>query len=331
MNKTILLTPFILLISCISQDKEVERSTGNPKVIYEDLESIMPGQLELTKDYLLWTNPFSTENFVHIIDKRTGIEVGQVLSIGPGPEELVNPNIAAYFDNSFFAYDTNSKKQFNIQITEKGFSQNKVPFNYKESSTITRIIPLNNEQFLTFDPQENEPFSVIGEDESYSLGKLPHNGEINNKYSVFQGNVKYNSIKEVFVYAPFSFPYISIYEQNSGKFKLKKELLLSNDFQIIDGKLRCNKSKQNIWEIALTQDYIVSLQRDYATDNTDEQFVGRNLEKLPQTLFIYDYDLGLKRIINVGMPILRLTGNSANNTIYGIGLSSDFVIFELDI
>lgn len=331
MRKWLFYVLFIMFVSCNSQHRKVERVKVLPEIIVHDLEAMMPGELELTKDYLLWTNPFTTDNFVHIVDRKTGVETGQAVSIGSGPEELVQPSLSVYLDNAFFVYNANSKKQFSIQITEDGLLQKRVFLDYEEGTSITRMIPLEDNEYLTFDPGKDEPFTVLGMNDLYSFGKFPHGGDINNRYDVFQGTLKYNPLKGMLVYAPFSFPYISFYKRQNGVFKISKDVLFSSDFQIIDGNLKCDVSKKNISDLALTQDYIVALQRDYFTDNTDESKVGRDFSQLPQTVFLYDYDLNLIRIINTGIPLLRLAADPHNNTVYAIGVNPDFNIVKFDI
>ncbi|MDF9831304.1 hypothetical protein [Parabacteroides sp. PF5-6] len=333
MKNKLFIALFIALVSCHSKQGEVERVEGIPEIILNDLETMMPGELGLTKDYILWANPFTTENFVHIVDRETGIEIGQAISIGSGPEELVQPSLSTYYpENALFAYNANSRKQFEIRITEEGdLLQEQVVLNYGEGSFITRMVPLGNSQYLVFDPKIDKPFTVLGTKDSYSFGKLPYEGDIANRYDVFQGSIKFNSLRDVFVYAPFSFPYISMYKRQNGEFILDKEVLFSSNFQIIDGELKGDVSQKNISDLALTQDYIVALQRDYSTDHTDESTVGRDFEKLPQTIFLYNYDLELIRIIHLGIPLLRLAGDPSNNTVYLIGLSPDFAIAKLEI
>ena len=51
--------------------------------------------------------------------------------------------------------------------------------------------------------------------------------------------------------------------------------------------------------MALTKDFIVAIQRDYEEDPTDESRVGRDIGKLPQTLFVYDYDGNLLKKIYI--------------------------------
>lgn len=76
--------------------------------------------------------------------------------------------------------------------------------------------------------------------------------------------------------------------------------------------------------MALTRDYIVTLQRDYENDPTDESQVGRNFEKLPQTLFVYDYGGKLLKIINYNVPIGRIAGNMKSNMVYALIVDPDF-------
>ncbi|MFQ7087864.1 MAG: hypothetical protein ACLRTD_26045 [Bacteroides sp.] len=52
----------------------------------------------------------------------------------------------------------------------------------------------------------------------------------------------------------------------------------------------------------MTKDYIVTLERDREVDPLDERTVGRNASK-PRTVFVYDYDGKLLKIVNLGMPV----------------------------
>lgn len=81
----------------------------------------------------------------------------------------------------------------------------------------------------------------------------------------------------------------------------------------------------------MTSNFIVTLERDYQSDPTDEDTVGRDFSKLPQTVFLYDYDLNLRKIVNVGMPVLQLAADPYHNTVYAIGINPDFTIVKFDI
>lgn len=92
-----------------------------------------------------------------------------------------------------------------------------------------------------------------------------------------------------------------------------------------------NRKKENAKELALTKDYIVTLQRDYLNDPTDETTVGRDFTKLPQTLFLYDYKSNLKKIIHLQMPILRIAADSKSNTVYAITVNPDFMLVKCEL
>jgi len=331
--KLLCVLSLIIFLSCEnSRLGEVEKVSVNPDIIVDDLESMMPGQLEVIQDYLLWTNPFTIDKFVHILDKNTRLEKEQIISRGVGPDEFSNPMISTYVDNSFVVYEAQLKKQFNITITKDRLSLDRLFWDYGgESASITRMIPLQNKEFVTFDPSQDQPFTFYGGDDSYTFGNLPYEGELNNRYDAFQGEIKYNRFQEVLVYSNFSFPYLSLYKKRDGKFETVKSVFFSDDYQIINGSFRANASKKGMGDLSLTRDYIVTLERDYSIDGTDEKTVGRDFSKLPQTIFLYDYDLKLKKIINMGMPILRIASDPNNNTVYAIGLHPDFVIVEFEI
>ena len=92
-----------------------------------------------------------------------------------------------------------------------------------------------------------------------------------------------------------------------------------------------DRTRMGAMELALTKDYIVTVQRDYQTDPTDESRVGWDFSMLPQTLFVYDYQSNLKRIIDFKMPILRIGSDIKNNTIYAIVVNPDFCLVKYDI
>ena len=76
--------------------------------------------------------------------------------------------------------------------------------------------------------------------------------------------------------------------------------------------------------MVLTKDFIVAIQRDYENDRTSETAVLKDLSLLPQTLFVYDYDGKLHKIINFKVPITSIAGDIKTNTIYAIYADPDF-------
>ena len=84
--------------------------------------------------------------------------------------------------------------------------------------------------------------------------------------------------------------------------------------------------------LALSKDFIVMQKRDYKTDNTNENDVSFNsFDKLPKTVFLYDYDGNLKHIVNLGVPILRISANTKDNTLYIMAVDNEYVIMKYDL
>ena len=133
------------------------------------------------------------------------------------------------------------------------------------------------------------------------------------------------------VYANMLFPYLAVYSNKDGEFKLLNEYKGEEDYSITDNNLILNRKRNGMAEMALTKDYIVTLQRDYLTDDIDESTVGRDFNKLPKSLFVYDYDTNLIKIIDFGLPILRISANQKENIVYAIVIDSDFVLMKYEI
>lgn len=79
------------------------------------------------------------------------------------------------------------------------------------------------------------------------------------------------------------------------------------------------------------KDYIAIIQRDYEIDKTDESTVGMNFDKLPKTVFLYDYEGKLKRIIDLGIPLIRIAGDTESNTLFAIGVDPELVLIKSEL
>ena len=84
-------------------------------------------------------------------------------------------------------------------------------------------------------------------------------------------------------------------------------------------------------DMTLSKDYVITIQRDYENDKTDESSVGMDFNKLPKTLFLYDYSGNLKRIVDVGIPVFRVGSNTKDNTVYALGVNPDFMIVKIEL
>ena len=127
------------------------------------------------------------------------------------------------------------------------------------------------------------------------------------------------------------FPYYSIYKREGNSFKLKKEIANVSDYSLKDNKFKYQGSLRGPQYLTTTSQYIVTVERDPKYDQTDGMMIGRDFTKLPQTIFLYDYELQLKKIIDLKKPILWVTANPSTNTIYLIAVDPDFVLLKYDL
>ena len=95
--------------------------------------------------------------------------------------------------------------------------------------------------------------------------------------------------------------------------------------------LKPQTQRKGAHDLALTKDYIVVIQRDYEVNNIDESTVGTDFSKMPTTVFLYDYNGNIKKIVDVGIPIFRIAGSIQDNSLYAMGVNPDFVIIKFQL
>lgn len=148
------------------------------------------------------------------------------------------------------------------------------------------------------------------------------------------GGLYYNPYNKKFIYNTCLFPYFALYEQKDSIFQLKWEKTApKTSYEIKDGKFHFHDNDDRPLEIVLTKDYIVALQQDKDTEfPTTKRTSGiRDFSTVPTTLLVYDYDFNLKKIINMGMPILRIASKGDSNTLYTVGIDLDFCILRYEL
>jgi len=332
--KLSLLSLFFCFFACKESNvnSHVERISLNPiNIVSDSIESVMPGSVHVLGDYILWTDPFNADKYVHILDAKSGKELGQIVKRGEGPDEFVTPSIIMLPKDQVFIFDSNTGK---IAIQSiKSAIQGDNSFILKELINLTDVTAatfIENEEVIFFNPAKSKPFSIYPDPDGAieSFGKLPFKEEVDRGRDYFQGPIGYNSINKHFVYSTIRFPYYAVYKKEGKSFKLKNEILNIEDYRLKDGNFIYKGNARGAFELALTSDYIVTLERDRKFDQTDNSKVGRDFTKLPRTIFLYDYDFQLKKIVDLGMPVLRIGADPINNTLYIIGANPDFMLYK---
>ena len=128
---------------------------------------------------------------------------------------------------------------------------------------------------------------------------------------------------------------MSIYKFNEKDFNFSLLNEVIEDYfynRIDDNYLTADPNKKGIRGLTLSKDFIILQKRDYKSDNTNENEVNLNsFDKLPKTVFLYDYKGNLKHIVNLEKPILRIAANINDNMLYIITTNPEYIIMKYDL
>ena len=323
------------LITCKSGSTEIERLTLSPSsTIQDSLFTQLPGSLILCNNYLVWEDPFNPNYFLHVVDINAKKEIGTMGLIGRGPKEFITPLSISSIGNKIFTYDLNQNKQAYYSIDS--MLANKDPFILLPPLPIEDcldIVQIAEGEFISTHPQNEQLFQWIHQDSTVSFfGKSPIKEKLKDYYNSRQGTLFYNPYNQKLIYSARLFPYIALYEKEGNNFQLKWEKVSSKNFyEIKNGNIHFIEEAQVPHEIILTKDYI-TLEKEENTPTPTKRTAGiRDLSQVPNTIFVYDYDFNLKKIIDMGMPILRIETKGNSNTIYAVGIDLDFCIVTYEI
>lgn len=333
--KYLFIAAIAILSSCSGKNVEVQRISNQAyKVVSDSIYSRMPGSIFYQDGIVYWQDVPAFEKFVHAIDVKTQTEIISFANKGEGPHDFTAPELSLAPEVGLYINDGNKPLEILYQIDDRANLSTQIR-KYENNPMATRLLHLDNGATLFLCPDKNELFHIHGEDTpDISFGERPIKDEISNAYDVFQGNVNYHPKKKMLVYSNLTFPYLAIYKHSAdGNWSRTNELKEDWDYTISEGELRYSpEGKKAAMEMALTDDYIVLLQRDTQVEETvSSKERGRSMALLPHSLFIYDYDLQLKKIINMPFPMLRLCGDAETNTVYAMCVNPEFELISIDL
>ena len=340
---SILATCFIFFSCTKNKGYEISYHTLNGDLINDSIHTRMPGEIFILDDHIAWHDPFNSENFIHYIDKHTQKEVAAIGSIGQGPDEFSTPILSKTYDNNMLIFELSGKKQA-FFITESIIKKKQDPYFFLEEienekiNTHTGKCNIDNNTIITFSPGDKDSMftlSYSNSPTSFKFGRFFLHDKTRDAYSIYQGFIGYNEQKNIFIYANRILSYISIYEysKQNKTLSLLKEVIEDYKYNNINYKqLTIDNSKRGCMGLALSKDFIVMQKRDYNSDNTNENDVSFNsFDKLPKTVFLYDYDGNLRHIVNLGVPILRIAANTKDNSLYIIAVDPEYVIMKYNL
>lgn len=339
MKKCLVLLMIIVCCSCAQDKKEnIERICNvSYTVLTDSIFTRMPGKLLYSDKYIVWIDPFASKNFVHVLDASSGKELGCLGNIGNGPHEFTGIFASLTYDSLIVLSDLNRDLQgyINLNRVETEPSTAFVKWRYDKLNKFTRYLEISESQSLLLYPGANKPFVYKHNEKNDSIGRFPFNEKIVNGYNIYQGEMFYNAERGCLFYSTFYIPYAAMYKLEDDKFVMEWEWKEDIDYNIVNGKLKINNQFHNFHEIALTKDYIVVCKRDVETEGELSKDIKKKdpMRALPYSIFLYDYDYNLKKIVKLETPIIRVAGNASCNVLYAIITNPEFALvkFELPI
>lgn len=331
----------LCLYSCKQKGVDnVERVSIPLQVISEDMMTSMPGTLLVHEKEVIWIDAIS-DNSIHIVDKRSGEEIKTLYVKGDGPNEIITPDICRAPNRCISVFDSNGAKEITIFLDSLnvGHSYKKEIRNFDKQMFGLRIIPITHNQKVFVTPDSATPFLLLSHSKIAPFGTYPLKEvkEISNKFDVFQGTAIYNPYSGILLHSIGQLSYVALYTWNGTQFILDEERNLSEvDYSLRNGNLIINRTPQHApTAVAMTKDYIVSIERDKQSSpmGIKEKRINndRPFSKAPHTVFVYDHDFNLIKIVDVNMPIIRIAANGDSNEVYLVGVNPEFCIAKLDL
>ena len=324
----------IIAISCDNKEKSVEKIDIDFEIINNDIFTHFPGGLYFMDKYIAWLDPFSNDYFIHVLDAQSGIELGVMGKQGQGPKEFVTPMTNDItFNNRIFAVDLNGKNSGYLSIDsllagkEPFILPSEEDFSIRNAGYHTR---LENDIYIGVNKNETDktyPYISYSSGVKSSFGNYPIKGK---QYQVLS-NYAYNPNSKILIIACTYMKYISAFEMKGNNFELLWEIRTNHDYYERDGEIVFDRKKMGARGLCITKDYIVTMERDYETDDTDESTVGRDVDKLSKNLFVYDYNGNLQKILNGKVSFGRIAGNINTNDIYAIVPNPDFMLVKITL
>lgn len=329
-----LLMSLLVCISCQNNNTQsVVVEKKGFEILTDSLLSQMPGDLLCTDKYLFWSDPFNSP-FAHFIDKKTGKEVAATGLYGQGPDEFSMPWFAEYNGDTIFVWDLNEDKQKFLTL-DSGKNVLWQPLSQRgDVTSYSAMIQLSKERSIRHNPEAiDHPFIFICENDTIKFGEDPIKGDFSadSKYNCFQGEICYNRRKDLLVYCPLKFEYMTIYELNGKKFDLKYEYAPTPKYTVSDGELKIlDNTRAGAKGLCFTANYIVTLEYDYDNESVTLPR-GRDFSKLPHCIFLRDYSGKLQRKVDLEVPILRIAGDDSSDTLYAIVVNDEFNLIKVDL
>ena len=328
-NRLLIYLSLILLsFSSCKEENETERVSIEPIMVKTDLLTSMPGNLLAIEDKLIWFD-LNPDAFLHIEDEKTGNTWTETGTLGSGPEDFNAPYLSWYPNGKVLVTDCFANRAMVLSLDSINKSDLDVSFQK------TSLQCVGDKLFIQPNTENGSPFTFWANGKGTAFGKFPlENEKISNTIDKFQGIHAFNPYNGYLIQSFPELSHITLYRLKGNTFEeIWTKVLPGLDYQInSEGVLKINDVPNPAPSaIALTKDYIITVERDEQTQEVETKSSSENrflraFSRTPQTLFVYDYDFNLKKILHTKIPMFRLTARGNDNTVYFIGVKEEFCI-----
>ena len=317
----------LLLAMCSCGDKIV-REQLTSTLVSDSILSPMPGTLICAGRYVVWEDCMEVP-VVHVLNASNGQEVKTAVTLGQAVGDFQTPEVCYYNDDTLYVRDLNSMEEAYIDLSSRDSKYVKKEIDRNGYDTPDVFIPLDDKSYYSMDAFSEVPFAYCDGDTVKKFGHYPIGGEYENTY-LFQGYVGFNPARGVFVYGTSCMPYVALYDCNND-FALEWESNVDVGYTISNNQMKLDKGvRHGCYGMALTQSYIVTMEYDYERSDVKE-IEGRDMKMLPKTLVLRAYDGNVLKIVDLGMPILRIAGQVNSDVLYAIVVDPEYKIVKCEL
>ncbi|WP_071150406.1 hypothetical protein [Bacteroides ndongoniae] len=332
MNRSFIYLFFLLfLYGCQSVKKrEVVREKATAQILHNDIMTRMPGTMIIVGNYVVWEDPFARDYFVNVHDAVTGKLVGKMGKVGEGPNEFVTGSLSSHcVGNRLFVSDLNGKSKGYLSIDSlvagmEPFS----PLSSLEKENRPSMIELQHDVFVqqTADGDENYfNARIYGREKKFGVYPVK---DVREHLGM---TLVYDSISGMLACSSFHIPYLALYQKENDNFKLCWEKEADTGYEVSRGRIVPDARIGGIFGLSICKDYIVSLHRDWENEPLDAPIRGRDERLLPHLVYLYDYDSSLVKVVDLGMPVVRIASDTRTNTLYALVLNPDYMLVKYEL
>ena len=259
---------------------------------------------------------------------------------GNGPNEFNTPVMERYNGDTIYVRDLNVPKQALFSLTDAAEGKNSIiPLASQEIALEDKLLITKESQVRCNPSYKDTPLRYINGTDTIPFGQYAVNPDVDDdmvRENLLQMAIEYYANLEILICEAAYYPYVALYKKAGNSFELMTEVKGEIDYTISDGWIKF--SRDGFFTCKLTKNYLVTL--DFDSDKGEKSYHGRDLSKLPRTLFVRDHNGNLLRIFKLDEPTLRLTGCGKDNILYAIiapqdpdrdESASEFEIVRIDL